>query len=334
MDSDVSVEETNNNGSDDNGRETMKRKNDIDGTDMDDISSLAALKKVAGEKESPCSNINDPIPNITVGPPFQPPHLLPYLYPHGLYPGMPSLASLPGLMLHGASAASGLNPSALPFLGSPPGSGVPHNGSSPLSPPSSLPAAHNLLLAQSLIANHHHLLGSHAYRGLASLAGVNTSLSNNSSNTTSNSTDRISSNLNVAPQTTTSPSAPLPILPERLKPPRFTPYLSTSSAPSLSAALSSSLSCSLSSSLTSSLPSSVSSLSSSLFGDSHLGGSSAFSAVSPKASSRIEEAVRRSVASHGHSHAASVASNLKSIEKMVNGLDRRPELTDSLKIEK
>ncbi|XP_065363827.1 optomotor-blind protein isoform X1 [Calliphora vicina] len=49
-----------------------------------------------------------PSPNISVGPPIQPsPHLLPYLYPHGLYP--PHHLGL----LHNPAAAAAMNPAGL-----------------------------------------------------------------------------------------------------------------------------------------------------------------------------------------------------------------------------
>lgn len=49
-----------------------------------------------------------PSPNISVGPPIQPsPHLLPYLYPHGLYP--PHHLGL----LHNPAAAAAMNPTGL-----------------------------------------------------------------------------------------------------------------------------------------------------------------------------------------------------------------------------
>ncbi|XP_050714429.1 optomotor-blind protein-like isoform X1 [Eriocheir sinensis] len=318
MDSDVSGEETNNNAADESGRDSVKRKSDLD-SDMDDPSSLSVLKKVAPEKDEPSgSGGSDPTPNISVGPPFQPPHLLPYLYPHGLYPGAAqSLAGLHGLMLPGSSGA-GLSPPSLqlPLLGS--GSGAPPHGSSPLSPPTSLPVAHNLLLAHNLLAGAgHHLLGSHTYQGLAGLAVSSAGGSGCGG----------SSSLSAAPPTSSSPAAPSPLLPDRLKPPRFTPYLASSTAASLSSMLSSSLSSSFASSCL------TPTLSSSLLGETTLGGSSAFQAVSPKAGSRLEEGVRRTAAhSVSAAHAASVASELKSIEKMVNGLDRRPDLPDSLKM--
>uniref|UniRef100_W8ATA1 Optomotor-blind protein n=3 Tax=Ceratitis capitata TaxID=7213 RepID=W8ATA1_CERCA len=50
-----------------------------------------------------------PSPNISVGPPIHPsPHLLPYLYPHGLYPP-PHL----GLLHNPAAAAAAMNPASL-----------------------------------------------------------------------------------------------------------------------------------------------------------------------------------------------------------------------------
>ena len=310
MDSDVSGEETNNNAADESGRDSVKRKSDLD-SDMDDPNSLSVLKKVAPLKEEPSgSGGSDPTPNISVGPPFQPPHLLPYLYPHGLYPGAAqSLAGLHGLMLPG-SAGTGLTPPSLqlPLLGS--GAGGPPHASSPLSP-------HNLLLAHNLLAGAgHHLLGSHTYQGLAGLAV-----------SSAGSSGCGTSSLSAAPPTSSSPAAPSPLLPDRLKPPRFTPYLASSTAASLSSMLSSTLSSSLSSSCL------TPTLSSSLLGETTLGGSSAFQAVSPKAGSRLEDGVRRT-APHSVSaaHAASVASELKSIEKMVNGLDRRPDLPDPLKL--
>lgn len=49
-----------------------------------------------------------PAPNISVGPPIHPsPHLLPYLYPHGLYPPPPLS------LLHNPAAAAAMNPGLL-----------------------------------------------------------------------------------------------------------------------------------------------------------------------------------------------------------------------------
>lgn len=51
------------------------------------------------------SSASYPAPNISVGPPIHPPpHLLPYLYPHGIYP--PHHLSL----LHNPAAAAAMNP--------------------------------------------------------------------------------------------------------------------------------------------------------------------------------------------------------------------------------
>lgn len=55
-------------------------------------------------------SISYPAPNISVGPPIHPPpHLLPYLYPHGLYP--PHHLSL----LHNPAAAAAMNHPGLNF---------------------------------------------------------------------------------------------------------------------------------------------------------------------------------------------------------------------------
>lgn len=52
-----------------------------------------------------------PSPNISVGPPIHPPpHLLPYLYPHGLYPPPPLS------LLHNPAAAAAMNPGLNPGL--------------------------------------------------------------------------------------------------------------------------------------------------------------------------------------------------------------------------
>ncbi|XP_018321682.1 optomotor-blind protein isoform X2 [Agrilus planipennis] len=55
-----------------------------------------------------------PSPNISVGPPIHPPpHLLPYLYPPGLYPGAGGPPFAPPLSLFTGSPAPGMNPSLL-----------------------------------------------------------------------------------------------------------------------------------------------------------------------------------------------------------------------------
>lgn len=325
MESDGSSEESinsniNNNNLDETGRDSIKRKNDLDSTEMDDEGGipLTSLKRIASsdKNESHSTTISsEPSPNISVGPPFQTPPLLPYLYPPGLYPGTQGLAGLSGLMLPSASSTSLGPPNLpLPLLGT--GSSSSSRGSSTLSPPTSIPMAHNLLLAHNLLAAGagQHLLGAHSYQALAGLTGLGgnvTSIAGSASTTRNHSSTALSS-------PATSISSLSPHLADRLKPSRFAPYISSgNSIPSLSSVLCSSLS-SISSPLTSSL-----------FTDSHLGVSSAFQAVSPKGSgsSRLDEA-RRTF------HSNSVASELKSIEKMVNGLDRRPpqELPESIKI--
>lgn len=55
-----------------------------------------------------------PSPNISVGPPIHPPpHLLPYLYPHGLYPGAGGPPFAPHLSLFSGAHSPGMNPSLL-----------------------------------------------------------------------------------------------------------------------------------------------------------------------------------------------------------------------------
>ncbi|XP_052871979.1 optomotor-blind protein [Anopheles cruzii] len=85
-----------------------------DGSDSncsDSVSgSTGAFRPTSGSpKESSSSaGTSYPSPNISVGPPIHPPpHLLPYLYPHGLYP--PHHLSL----LHNPAAAAAMNPGLL-----------------------------------------------------------------------------------------------------------------------------------------------------------------------------------------------------------------------------
>uniref|UniRef100_A0A182KBD5 Uncharacterized protein n=1 Tax=Anopheles christyi TaxID=43041 RepID=A0A182KBD5_9DIPT len=99
--------------------EAMRRRlqsdeNERDGSDSncsDSVSgSTGAFRPTSGSpKESSSSaGTSYPSPNISVGPPIHPPpHLLPYLYPHGLYP--PHHLSL----LHNPAAAAAMNPSLL-----------------------------------------------------------------------------------------------------------------------------------------------------------------------------------------------------------------------------
>ncbi|XP_058065463.1 optomotor-blind protein [Anopheles bellator] len=85
-----------------------------DGSDSncsDSVSgSTGAFRPTSGSpKESSSSaGTSYPSPNISVGPPIHPPpHLLPYLYPHGLYPP-PHLS-----LLHNPAAAAAMNPGLL-----------------------------------------------------------------------------------------------------------------------------------------------------------------------------------------------------------------------------
>ena len=82
--------------------------------------SLSSTAGPSGQQHSASSDY--PSPNISVGPPIHPPpHLLPYLYPHGLYPGPsgghPLLAPGPPLSLFTGAATGhggpGMNPSLL-----------------------------------------------------------------------------------------------------------------------------------------------------------------------------------------------------------------------------
>lgn len=74
-------------------------------------STVGAFRPTGSPKESSnTGSISYPAPNISVGPPIHPPpHLLPYLYPHGLYP--PHHLSL----LHNPAAAAAMNHSNLNF---------------------------------------------------------------------------------------------------------------------------------------------------------------------------------------------------------------------------
>lgn len=55
-----------------------------------------------------------PSPNISVGPPIHPPpHLLPYLYPPGMYPGAAGPTFAPPLSLFTGAHGPGMNPSLL-----------------------------------------------------------------------------------------------------------------------------------------------------------------------------------------------------------------------------
>lgn len=67
--------------------------------------STGAFRPTSGSpKDGPTAGGTYPSPNISVGPPIHPPpHLLPYLYPHGLYPP-PHLS-----LLHNPAAAAAMN---------------------------------------------------------------------------------------------------------------------------------------------------------------------------------------------------------------------------------
>ena len=76
--------------------------------------SGAAFRPAGSPKESGGGSNTGPSypsPNISVGPPIHPPpHLLPYLYPHGLYPPPPLS------LLHNPAAAAAMNPGLNPGL--------------------------------------------------------------------------------------------------------------------------------------------------------------------------------------------------------------------------
>ncbi|XP_037049990.1 optomotor-blind protein isoform X7 [Bradysia coprophila] len=76
-------------------------------------STSGAFRPTSGSPKDPSApgGTSYPSPNISVGPPIHPPpHLLPYLYPHGLYP--PPHMSL----LHNSAAAAAMNPGFNPGL--------------------------------------------------------------------------------------------------------------------------------------------------------------------------------------------------------------------------
>ncbi|XP_065336977.1 optomotor-blind protein isoform X2 [Cloeon dipterum] len=127
---------------------------DMDSAEVSDSSSESgstALAKPSPSKDPlPGTSSSDyPSPNISVGPPIHPsPHLLPYLYPHGLYPG------------HHMHQLLGQHPPPLSLFT---GAGAP-------------PGIHPQLLfnAQLALAAHHPLFG-HAYPGLGSALSAATS---------------------------------------------------------------------------------------------------------------------------------------------------------------
>lgn len=131
--------------------------NEKDGSDSncsDNVSSVGAFRPTgAGSpKESSKNNTNSsyPSPNISVGPPIQPPpHLLPYLYPHGIYnPVAPPLSLLhnpamnPGLFLNAQLALAAQHPALFGhYSGHSPSSPL-HNLKSHRFSPYSLPGLH------------------------------------------------------------------------------------------------------------------------------------------------------------------------------------------------
>lgn len=74
----------------------QSEENERDGSDSNCSDSIAgstgAFRPTPGSPKESSNSLNSsyPSPNISVGPPIHPsPHLLPYLYPHGLYPPPP-----------------------------------------------------------------------------------------------------------------------------------------------------------------------------------------------------------------------------------------------------
>ena len=236
-------------------------------------------------------------PNLSIGPPYQAPHhLLPYLYPHGLYPGAHP-AALQHLAQSLSSAHSHLTHSAAQMAQAHLSSS--HQNASSLS--------HNLLFNQFALAAQAHHLFPHGYPNpLAHPSPPSTS-----------------------PTSTSEPLSPLRnssnlFKSDLLKPShRFQPYnLSTTSS---------------SSSPTTVPPSSL--LSSSSLG------CSAFEAVTPSSQKLSPNPNIRAVDSTDEdSHRTTpppvsqsnsnqnVSSDLKSIENMVNGLERRQEQLNTGKL--
>ncbi|XP_037915783.1 optomotor-blind protein isoform X2 [Hermetia illucens] len=92
--------------------------NERDGSDSSCSDSVAgstggAFRPTSGSPKDGHNSAGTsyPSPNISVGPPIHPPpHLLPYLYPHGLYPPPPLS------LLHNPAAAAAMNPGLNPGL--------------------------------------------------------------------------------------------------------------------------------------------------------------------------------------------------------------------------
>ena len=151
---------------DPSSEDSMRRSrcDELDSADVSDSSSESGSTAHASgftkPASSPSSSSKDPAPhagpssssggdypspNISVGPPIHPsPHLLPYLYPHGLYPGHHGA--------HGLHQLLGQHPPPLSLFA----------GNAP-------PGIHPQLLfnAQLALAAQHPLFG-HAYPGLGS----------------------------------------------------------------------------------------------------------------------------------------------------------------------
>lgn len=131
--------------------------NEKDGSDSncsDNVSGSGAFRPTgAGSPKENSKNSSNsyPTPNISVGPPIQPPpHLLPYLYPHGIYNHVaPPLSLLhnpamnPGLFLNAQLALAAQHPALFGhYSGHSPSSPL-HNLKSHRFSPYSLPGLHH-----------------------------------------------------------------------------------------------------------------------------------------------------------------------------------------------
>lgn len=132
--------------------------NERDGSDSncsDSVGGGGAFRPTGAGSPKEGSKTNSgssyPSPNISVGPPIQPPpHLLPYLYPHGIYnPVGPPLSLLhnpamnPGLFLNAQLALAAQHPALFGhYSGHSPTSPL-HNLKSHRFSPYSLPGFHN-----------------------------------------------------------------------------------------------------------------------------------------------------------------------------------------------
>lgn len=136
------------------GGGVMVDDNEKDGSDSncsDNMSGSGAFRPTASSPKENSKNSNSyPTPNISVGPPIQPPpHLLPYLYPHGIYNHVaPPLSLLhnpamnPGLFLNAQLALAAQHPALFGhYSGHSPSSPL-HNLKSHRFSPYSLPGLH------------------------------------------------------------------------------------------------------------------------------------------------------------------------------------------------